>query len=153
MKKFILFLFLSFLFVSCSDNKADDNIVYCTDEMRMIGVGVKHKDGSPYVLDSVKSFIATKEGLKNVSVFKDFNDTFFQYCQKQGTYLFVGDGFDRHFPDFVKPTKWNETKFIGEVDFVGYKKDKELFRKTIKVYTDACHVFCDEKDLAIIYLE
>ena len=60
---------------------------------------------------------------------------------------------DRHFPDFVKPTKWNETKFIGEVDFVGYKKDKELFRKTIKVYTDACHVFCDEKDLAIIYLE
>jgi len=152
MKNFTLFLILSFLFISCDSNKTDDFIA-CTNELRVSNIQVQHKDGTPYALDSVKTFIEIKDRLKNISHFEDFDNIFFHNCQEDGTYPVVGDIDDRHFPDFVRPTKYNEIKFIGEVQFVGYKADKELFRKKIKVYTDACHISCDEKDLAVIDLE
>lgn len=130
-----------------------NDAVFCTEEMRVSAIEVKYKDGKSYILDSVKSFIKTTDGLKDVSLVKDFNDTFFQYYQETGTYPVTGDALLNRLPDFVRPTKWNDTQFIGKIEFVGYKKDKELFRKTIKAYTDACHVYCDEKDLAPIILE
>lgn len=128
-------------------------MVACTKELRTISVGVQHKDGNPYALDSVKTFIEIEEELKNINVITDFAGNGFQYCQEQGVYPVTGDGLTRYYPDFVMPIRWDEVKLIGTVIFVGYKNDKELFRKNIKVYTDACHVFCDEKDLAVIVLE
>jgi hypothetical protein len=153
MKKLFPVLFIFSLLLSCTDNNKSDDSVNCTDVLQIISVKVQHKDGSPYALDSVKTFIETEAGLKDLSFFNDFDDTVFQYYQENGTYPVTGDGLTRYYPDFVMPTRWDEVKLVGTVIFVGYKNDKELFRKNIKVYTDACHVFCDEKDLAVIVLE
>ncbi|NDV96956.1 hypothetical protein D0T84_18890 [Dysgonomonas sp. 521] len=153
MKKLFPALFLFSLLLSCTDSNRSDDMVACTEELRTISVGVQHKDGSPYALDSVKTFIETEVGLKDINIFNDFDSQGFKNCREDGIYPVTGDGLTRHYPDFVMPTKWDEVKLVGVVIFVGYKDDKELFRKNIKVYTDACHVFCDEKDLAVIDLE
>jgi len=154
MKNFTLLLILSFLFISCTDsNKTNDDTIFCTEELRVSVIKVKHKDGSPYGLDSVKTFIETKDGLKDISMIKKYDDIVFQYYQEYGSYPVVGDGLTQHFPNFVKPTKYNDIKFIEEVLFVGYKDENEMFRRKVKAYTDACHVFCDERDLAVIDLE
>lgn len=153
MRNFTLILFLSFLFASCSDSDKTDDFIACTEELRMSHIQIQHKDGTPYALDSAKTFIETKEGLKDIIFFEEYDNIFFHNCQKEGSYPVIGDINNRSFPDYVKPTKYNDINFIGQVQFVGYKNDKELFRRKVKVYTDACHVFCDEKDLAVIDLD
>ena len=136
MKK-IIFATIFLLLFSCSnDKKENEEDGFCTEQFVIICLEVADAQGNPYVLDSIKSFINGKA----IEMVTDFESEGFEWYQKYGNYPVIDDRYARrvskHKPEYKVPESFT-------VVAVGYKDDKALFEKALKIQSGYCHIDCD----------
>ena len=110
----------------------------CDESFYTILISVKDKENKPYGLDSIKVFLKTQEGHKDISIVKNFDSDEFKEYQKSGEYPVVNDILNIHF----NTEEYEKTLAlpIAHIHISGYKNKTKVFDKYGIILIGQCHV-------------